>query len=200
MAGVEEQHVVDSDTWSAWLDGELGRGERARVEAHLARCEECRRTVQSWRYAQQQLASYAPRLEPGDAEAFWARLAPSLAPAPRPRPDPALYLAPAGLAVAWALLHGVGWLWGIAAPLGGWRVLAAAWRWLATSGLFVAMREMLASRWAVAVPPGWAGSLWMLAGSAGLWTMAAALAVLYAAWLALWLQQPVPAAEHSAHR
>ncbi len=197
MAGGEKRHVIESGAWSAWLDGELSEGGRARVEAHLAACPACREHVEAWREAQRQLASHAPPARaPGAAAIFWARIAPELTPAPQRRPDPALYLAPAALAAAWTLVQAIGWVWGVAGPLGGGRLLAAAWQWLAASGLLADVTGVLPG-WRLAVPPGWEGSLWALAGSATAWATTVALAVLYAAWLVLWLRRPAAVASTS---
>ncbi|MPZ73302.1 MAG: hypothetical protein GEU74_08745 [Nitriliruptorales bacterium] len=46
---------------SAWVDGELGRGRRARVGAHLQRCARCRSDVHALRVTQTMLRSLPPR-------------------------------------------------------------------------------------------------------------------------------------------
>ena len=49
---------------SAWVDGELGRGERARVGAHLQRCPRCRSEVASLRVTQTLLRAMPTRTMP----------------------------------------------------------------------------------------------------------------------------------------
>jgi anti-sigma factor RsiW len=46
---------------SAWVDGELNRGERARVGAHLQRCPKCRAEIASLRVTQSLLRSLPQR-------------------------------------------------------------------------------------------------------------------------------------------
>lgn len=201
MADREGQHVLASGAWSAWLDGELSEVEQARVAAHLAACSACRSAVEEWRTARWQWRACAPTSTPAQAEAFWAQLAPGLAPAPRPRPDPALYLAPAALALGWVVWQGLSLAWAVAGPLGGWHALAMGGQRLVTAGLLPAG---ISSAWlppALALPANglaalapWLapGSLWVLAEVAINWAVAAALAMLYVAWIVLWLRQPKP--------
>ena len=49
---------------SAWVDGELGRGGRARVGAHLQRCPKCRAEVTSLRVTQTLLRAMPTRTMP----------------------------------------------------------------------------------------------------------------------------------------
>ncbi len=201
MANRREQHIVETGAWSAWLDGELPPAGRVRVEAHLAGCAACCEAVAEWRAARAQLATFAPPATPGAAAAFWSRLEPRLAPAPRPRADPALYLAPAALALGWVVWQGLSLAWAVAGPLGGWHALAMGGQRLVTAGLLPAG---ISSAWlppALALPANglaalapWLapGSLWVLAEVAINWAVAAALAMLYVAWIVLWLRQPKP--------
>src|SRR5688572_33400991 len=49
---------------SAWVDGELGRGDRANVGAHLQRCARCRAEVHELRVTQTMLRSLPTRRLP----------------------------------------------------------------------------------------------------------------------------------------
>ena len=49
---------------SAWVDGELGRGDRASVGAHLQRCARCRAEVHELRVTQSMLRSLPTRRMP----------------------------------------------------------------------------------------------------------------------------------------
>jgi anti-sigma factor RsiW len=51
---------------SAWVDGELSRGERARVGAHLQRCPKCRAEIASLRVTQTLLRAMPQRTMPAD--------------------------------------------------------------------------------------------------------------------------------------
>ncbi|MBN1641797.1 MAG: zf-HC2 domain-containing protein [Anaerolineae bacterium] len=59
--GNREHRYVDRRL-SAYLDGELGNRERARVEAHLARCQECRASMRALRWTKQ-LLQQAPAIK-----------------------------------------------------------------------------------------------------------------------------------------
>ncbi|HOG47809.1 MAG TPA: zf-HC2 domain-containing protein [Anaerolineae bacterium] len=200
MADRQGPHVIASGAWSAWLDGELSDVEQAQVAAHLAVCPECRAAVEEYRGARWQLRASAPATAPGQAETFWAQLEPRLAPAPRPRPDPALYLAPAALGVAWLLWQGLGLAWSIAGPLGGWQALAAVGQWVSALGLRLAGPSMgpLWLQAALAEVNARLAPLWPLIEAAVSWTVTAAIAGLYIAWVVLWLRRQGPPREYPA--
>ncbi|MCC6622084.1 MAG: zf-HC2 domain-containing protein, partial [Deltaproteobacteria bacterium] len=45
MTEASTQPCPDDDALQAWVEGRLGRDERARVAAHLTTCAECRAVV-----------------------------------------------------------------------------------------------------------------------------------------------------------
>ena len=68
MSAHEEQRL------SAWLDGELDEGARAAVEAHLARCAECRETLAALRAVDPAARELGVRAPEGDFDGFAARV------------------------------------------------------------------------------------------------------------------------------
>ena len=87
---------------SAYVDGELATGERARVVSHLSECGECRGLEADLKHVDRYLAPESePPLAPGATEALIGRLRLELGAAPRPGAVP-LALVPAARA---------GWGW-----------------------------------------------------------------------------------------
>jgi hypothetical protein len=150
------------------------------------------------------LAAYAPpRDAPGAGRAFWRRLAPQL-PERSPQPaDPAPCLAPAALALGYALWQALAVVLAVGVLASRWPALGTAWQRLASGPSALLAEAIRASWWGsflaaaaswlgAAVPAGWGPVLGGLAIVATGWWTLAVLAIPYAAWMLLWLQQPRP--------
>jgi len=101
IASLLRRHPSTADL-SARTDGSIGGRARARVDAHLASCEPCRRRLEELVAVRRLLASLPP---PAAPRSF--RLSPAVlreAKAAASRPFPAFQLAAAVAAVAFALL------------------------------------------------------------------------------------------------
>ena len=91
----------------AYLDGELGDAERARIETHLGTCLACRREVEQFRRLRALIDGVRPlELSSDFADRMWQRLDPLPARAPRRRTRAVLWAAPtlaaaAALALVW---------------------------------------------------------------------------------------------------
>lgn len=59
------QHIANAEI-SAFLDGALAASERARVDAHLSACPDCRREADSLRHLKRVLSSAPRRTMPAD--------------------------------------------------------------------------------------------------------------------------------------
>ncbi len=91
----------------AYLDGELGDADRARIEAHLGTCLACRRELEQFRRLRALIDGVRPLdLSTDFADRMWQRLDPLPARAPRRRTRAVLWAAPtlaaaAALALVW---------------------------------------------------------------------------------------------------
>lgn len=68
------ERPMDHDKLTEFLDGELSKEERARFEAHLASCPDCRRTVESWRKASRAFFQASPLPTAAERELFVRRV------------------------------------------------------------------------------------------------------------------------------
>jgi len=91
----------------AYLDGELGDADRARIEAHLGTCLACRRELEQFRRLRALIDGVRPLdLSTDFADRMWQRLDPLPTRAPRRRTRAVLWAAPtlaaaAALALVW---------------------------------------------------------------------------------------------------
>lgn len=91
----------------AYLDGELGDADRARIEMHLGTCLACRRELEQLRRLRALIDGVRPlELATDFADRMWQRLDPLPARAPRRRTRAVLWAAPtlaaaAALALVW---------------------------------------------------------------------------------------------------
>lgn len=69
----DDRHIPH-ETLTAYLDGEIAPDARARVDAHLARCAECRATLASWEAVDRDLDAATPTLTDEDWNALAARV------------------------------------------------------------------------------------------------------------------------------
>ena len=96
---------IDGDEISAFLDGALAASERARADAHLAACADCRLELDSLRHLKQVLASAPRKNMPADlALAMESRLVTG---SRRWAPLTRTFWAPAGAVAAAALTLGL---------------------------------------------------------------------------------------------
>jgi anti-sigma factor RsiW len=97
---------IDGVEISAFLDGAIAAGDRARVDAHLASCDACRRELDSLRHMKLVLSSAPRRTMPADLALSLERRLVKHAPLWKSFVKPAFWV-PAGAVAAAALTVGL---------------------------------------------------------------------------------------------
>ncbi len=116
-----------SEDLSAWLDGEMSTGERARMDAHLAGCDACRVLLVDWRALRAEFRGLPDeRLGFDLSQVIRGRLAARPIPPSVPRARRWRSLIPTGIGAAASLSLGLMMGWSLTAPLAGVAPTAAA--------------------------------------------------------------------------